>query len=84
MKTVELQASSWPLFFINNSNSLNSLIVSFLPCGLESSVRRLSRATEKNRISTLLSPISGSDTDFFCGLEQIISSSYVLAYSPAI
>jgi len=80
MKTVELQVSSWPLFLINNSNSFNSPVVSFLPCGLESSMRRLSHATEKNKISTVLSPISSSHTDFFCGLEQIISSSYVLAY----
>lgn len=37
------------------------------------------KVSEKNRIS-LLSPIFSLDTDFFCGLEQIISSSYVLAY----
>lgn len=82
METVEQQVSSWLLFFINNSNSFKSLTVSFLLCGLENS-GRLSHATEKNRMATVLSPISSSDTQFFCGLEQIISSSYVLAHSPA-
>lgn len=29
---------------------------------------------------SLLSQIFSFDTDFFCGLEEVISSSYVLAY----
>lgn len=37
------------------------------------------KLNEKNRISPL-TPIFSFDTDFSCGLEQVISSSYVLTY----
>lgn len=84
MKSVDLQVLSWTLSFSKDSNSFNSLIVSFLPRELESSMRRLSHATEKNRIATVLWVQILALTDFFCGVEQIISSPYALAYSPAI